>query len=147
AFALRERQHVGRTVPAAPRAIELVHHRVGHQDERQLGRVEVEGAQEPARAPREPACEGGHATTAHGDEHRHPSYRSERSYAPMISCTSGWRTTSRSVKVTNRMPSMSRNSSCASLSPDCLPAGRSICVTSPVTTAFEPYPSRVRNIF
>ena len=27
------------------------------------------------------------------------------------------------------------------------PLGRSICVMSPVTTAFEPKPSRVRNIF
>ena len=29
----------------------------------------------------------------------------------------------------------------------CRPSGRSICVTSPVTTVFEPKPSRVRNIF
>ena len=35
----------------------------------------------------------------------------------------------------------------ASTRPDTLPVGRSICVMSPVTTAFEPNPSRVRNIF
>ena len=33
------------------------------------------------------------------------------------------------------------------LNPDCLPCGRSVCVTSPVTTALEPKPMRVRNIF
>ena len=33
------------------------------------------------------------------------------------------------------------------LRPDILPAGRSVCVTSPVTTAREPKPMRVRNIF
>ncbi len=44
----------------------------------------------------------------------------------MISCTSGWRTTSRSVKVMKRMPGMPRRMAAASLSPDALPAGRSI---------------------
>ena len=32
------------------------------------------------------------------------------------------------------------------ISPDACSRGRSICVTSPVTTTFEPKPSRVRNI-
>ena len=32
------------------------------------------------------------------------------------------------------------------ISPDAWCGGRSICVTSPVTTTFEPNPSRVRNI-
>ncbi len=31
--------------------------------------------------------------------------------------------------------------------PDCVPRGRSTCVTSPVITALEPKPMRVRNIF
>ena len=33
------------------------------------------------------------------------------------------------------------------LSPDSLPRGKSVCVMSPVTTAREPKPMRVRNIF
>ena len=45
------------------------------------------------------------------------------------------------------MPSIRERSCCASRSPEVLPGGRSICVTSPVTTAFEPNPMRVRNIF
>ena len=35
---------------------------------------------------------------------------------------------------------------CTWISPDACSRGRSICVTSPVTTTFEPKPSRVRNI-
>ena len=35
----------------------------------------------------------------------------------------------------------------ASISPEVRPVGRSIWVMSPVTTALEPKPSRVRNIF
>ena len=35
----------------------------------------------------------------------------------------------------------------ASIRPDVLPGGRSIWVMSPVTTAFDPKPRRVRNIF
>ena len=36
--------------------------------------------------------------------------------------------------------------SCTWMSPDACSRGRSICVTSPVTTTFEPKPRRVRNI-
>ncbi len=35
----------------------------------------------------------------------------------------------------------------ASIRPDALPKGKSICVTSPVMIAREPKPSRVKNIF
>ena len=35
---------------------------------------------------------------------------------------------------------------CTWIRPDAWSRGRSICVTSPVTTTFEPKPSRVRNI-
>ena len=41
---------------------------------------------------------------------------------------------------------MSISTSCTCTSPDRCSRGRSICVTSPVTTTFEPNPSRVRNI-
>ncbi len=44
-------------------------------------------------------------------------------------------------------PSTPRSTLCTSMSPEPRPVGRSTWVTSPVTTALEPYPSRVRNIF
>ncbi len=69
------------------------------------------------------------------------------SYALTICCTSLWRTTSRSSKWTNAMPSTCDTTFIASTSPETRPVGRSICVTSPVTTALDPKPSRVRNIF
>ncbi len=46
----------------------------------------------------------------------------------------------------NAMPSIEPRMSCTWISPDACSRGRSICVTSPVTTTFEPKPSRVRNI-
>ena len=55
----------------------------------------------------------------------------------MIDCTSGWRTTSASVKRMKPMPSTPSRTASASIRPLGLPRGRSICVTSPVTTAFE----------
>ena len=39
-----------------------------------------------------------------------------------------------------------RGCRCTWISPDACSRGRSICVTSPVTTTFDPNPSRVRNI-
>src|SRR5438046_2101742 len=42
----------------------------------------------------------------------------------MISCTSGWRTTSRSVKAMKRMPGMPRRMAAAAFGPDAFPAGR-----------------------
>ena len=45
------------------------------------------------------------------------------------------------------IPSTSRRISRASFMPDVLPGGRSICVASPVTTALDPKPKRVKNIF
>ena len=52
-----------------------------------------------------------------------------------------------SVKCMKPIPSTSRSTSAASTSPLRFSAGRSIWVTSPVTTAFESKPRRVRNIF
>ena len=45
------------------------------------------------------------------------------------------------------MPLIPESTSWASASPDILCVGRSVCVMSPVTTAFESKPRRVRNIF
>ena len=44
------------------------------------------------------------------------------------------------------MPSTSERICCTWISPDACSRGRSICVTSPVTTTFDPNPRRVRNI-
>src|SRR5262252_5130745 len=45
------------------------------------------------------------------------------------------------------MPSIALTTFIASTRPEVRPVGRSICVMSPVITAFAPNPSRVRNIF
>ena len=50
------------------------------------------------------------------------------------------------LKRTNSIPSTPSRMSCTWISPDAWSRGRSTCVTSPVTTTFEPKPSRVRNI-
>ena len=57
--------------------------------------------------------------------------------ATMIAATSGWRTTSTSLKVQNSMPGMPVNRRRASNRPLCVRGGRSTCVASPVMTAFE----------
>src|SRR5918999_642300 len=64
-----------------------------------------------------------------------------------MSWTIRCRTTSRAPRWTNEIPSMCRRISWTTTRPDRCPAGRSIWVTSPFTTAFEPKPRRVRNIF
>src|SRR5262245_23765988 len=67
-------------------------------------------------------------------------------YASTMRCTSLCRTTSWCEKRTNEMPSTEPRMSCTWIRPDACSRGRSICVTSPVTTTLEPNPSRVRNI-
>ncbi len=62
-------------------------------------------------------------------------------------CTSGWRTTSLGLKWVKLMPGTSRSTSITCLRPERVPWGRSTWVTSPVITALEPKPIRVRNIF
>ena len=62
-------------------------------------------------------------------------------------CTSGWRTTSSALKNVKATPSTPRSTSIAWRRPERCWRGRSICVMSPVTTALEPKPRRVRNIF
>ena len=64
-----------------------------------------------------------------------------------MSPTSRCRTTSEEVSIENDTSSTSARMSRTTRSPDGWPPGRSIWVTSPVTTIFEPKPSRVRNIF
>ncbi len=59
----------------------------------------------------------------------------------------GLRTTSLSVRYTAETPSTPSRSFAAWMRPLRLPSGRSICVTSPVTTILLPSPRRVRNIF
>src|SRR5947209_4554962 len=67
-------------------------------------------------------------------------------YASTIRWTSLCRTTSWWPNSTNAMPSTAERMFCTWISPDACSRGRSIWVTSPVTTIFEPKPSRVRNI-
>ncbi len=62
-------------------------------------------------------------------------------------CTSGWRTTSAEVKRVKATPLTRLRMRSASIRPLRAPRGRSIWLTSPVTTAREPKPMRVRNIF
>ncbi|MOA56096.1 hypothetical protein D3C78_1800170 [compost metagenome] len=62
-------------------------------------------------------------------------------------CTSGWRTTSLALKWVKLIPGTSRSTSTTWARPDLVPRGRSTWVTSPVITAVEPKPMRVRNIF
>src|SRR5262249_36844162 len=67
-------------------------------------------------------------------------------YASTIRCTSLCRTTSAFQNPTNPMPSIVRRMSWTVRRPEACCGGRSIWVTSPVTTTLEPKPSRVRNI-
>src|ERR1039458_3384003 len=62
-------------------------------------------------------------------------------------CTRVWRTTSLSSNCTKLRPSTPLSTSVASIRPLRLPAGRSICVTSPLTTILELKPWRVSTIF
>ena len=61
--------------------------------------------------------------------------------------TSGWRTTSDASKCVKATPSTPASTACASTRPLVRPFGRSIWLTSPVTTQRDPKPMRVRNIF
>src|SRR5262249_16779986 len=60
-----------------------------------------------------------------------------RLYASTIRCTSLCRTTSWCPNCTNSIPSIDPRMLCTWISPDACSRGRSICVTSPVTTIFE----------
>jgi hypothetical protein len=64
-----------------------------------------------------------------------------------MSWTIRCRTTSRLDRYTNARSSIPVRISRTTFSPECCPDGRSIWVMSPVTTALELNPRRVRNIF
>ena len=59
-------------------------------------------------------------------------------------CTKGWRTTSALVKRVMPMPSTPSKTSRPCFKPEYTPRGKSTCVISPVITALEPKPMRVR---
>ena len=61
--------------------------------------------------------------------------------------TSGCRTTSALVKCVKASPFTRLSTRSASISPLVAPLGRSIWLTSPVTTHLLPKPMRVKNIF
>ena len=63
-----------------------------------------------------------------------------------MAATSEWRTTSLPVKSQNAMSGVPSRMGRTCARPE-MPRGRSVWDTSPVTTIFEPKPSRVKNIF
>ncbi len=65
----------------------------------------------------------------------------------MMSLTRRWRTTSEELSRQNATSSTSARIVSTTRRPEVVPDGRSTWVTSPVTTTFDPKPSRVRNIF
>src|SRR5260370_1515532 len=170
-FHCRKRQHVRRALPLAKRLIHPRDLRVAHQTNRNIRFAETQFlAYASQKKLKWPACHA-HGPLAVQDHPRRDSLAcslpdSERgsdlpfvppprcgcvpsysSYARMICCTRLCRTTSFSLNCATPMPSILPQTSSASTNPDFFPAGKSICVTSPVTTALELKPRRVRNIF
>src|SRR5216684_6067562 len=170
-FPCRKRQHVRRAFLLAKRLIHPRDLRVAHQTNRNVRFAETQFlAHASQKKFKWPACHA-HGPLAVQDHPRRDSLAcslpdSERgsdlpfvppprcacvpsysSYARMICCTRLCRTTSFSLNCATPMPSILPQTSSASTNPDFFPAGKSICVTSPVTTALELKPRRVRNIF
>src|SRR5579872_5254359 len=143
----RKAQHVRCVVLAAKRTVERAHPDVGDERDRHLatGRGGGDAPQPGGKSRR--AQRASAAIRQRDGQQRHHALPVYFSYALTICCTSLWRTTSRSSKYTNAIPSISCTTFIASTSPDMRPVGRSICVTSPVITALLPNPRRVRNIF
>src|SRR5438105_5678000 len=143
----REREHIGGLVDPEVIALQLAH--LVRTDERdpELAVLDPLG---PQHAPRELDGPGlvdlrpASVLDVDGDHRFRSSVCSL--YASTMRCTSLCRTTSLCPNSTNWMPSMSVSTSRTWTRPDRFSRGRSICVTSPVTTTFEPNPSRVRNI-
>src|SRR6266852_6401842 len=170
-FRCRKRKHVRRAFLFAKRLIHPRDLRVAHQTNRNVRFAETQFlAHASQKEFKWPACHA-HGPLAVQDHPRRDSLAcslpdSERgsdlpfappprcgcvpsysSYARMICCTRLCRTTSFSLNCATPMPSILPQTSSASTNPDFFPAGKSICVTSPVTTALELKPRRVRNIF
>src|SRR6185312_11258858 len=144
----RERQHVGRVGLAAVGAVQPPH--LGPADDREahlpLGHpLGLERRRQHGR--RGLPVEGDMAAVAHldGDGHSRALSLCSR-YALTIRCTSLWRTTSASEKRTKAMSGTPSSTPITFTRPERWSRGRSIWVMSPVTTTFEPNPSRVRNI-
>src|SRR5579884_1122033 len=143
------REHIGRFVFAAELAIQIAHRGVVNECDRHFADLLARRKQDFSDKRRHLAPAHPRRGPADLDVGQLCGFRSlsARSYATTIFCTSGCRTTSLSPNSKNLIPSTLRRICRASRNPDFLPSGKSICVTSPVTTAFDPNPSRVRNIF
>src|SRR5262249_14110708 len=143
----RERQHVRALVDCQVLGLQRAHLVFADEGDPQLAVVHAFGPEHASReldSRRLVDCDA--ASVVHLDrDHRLRSSPCSL-YASTMRCTSLWRTTSRWPNSTNSMPSMPRSTSRTCTSPDRCSRGRSICVTSPVTTTFEPKPRRVRNI-
>src|SRR5258706_5294361 len=140
---IRKRKHVGRVVLPAefavqPAAFGLAHVADGHRS------THARGAS-PLTQRRIRRNVSSVRRALHGELHRFDFSR--RSYASTIACTSGWRTTSSDWNCVTAMPRTPSSTLRASTSPEAWPLARATCVTSPVITALEPKPMRVRNIF
>src|SRR5690606_7959268 len=160
-----EGQHVGGAGLVHPLLVQLGHRGLVDQQDRQLRqRVHAHAVQDvPGQVGEGLLVDLDARLVQHLDAHCRPRLRGPRPaasrvnsgtftsacrlYASTMSVTSLCRTTSRLSSRLKWMSSMPSRISWTTRSPLCCPFGRSTWVTSPVTTIFEPNPSRVRNIF
>src|SRR5688572_15823360 len=147
----RKREHVRGLVDAQVLALQLAHALGRLEGDAEVAVVHPLVAQHPSAGFENGALVLGDAAAV-GDldpDHRRrcvPVSSAWRLYASTIRWTSTWRTTSWLPNSTNSIPSISPRICRTWMRPEAWSCGRSIWVTSPVTTTLEPKPSRVRNI-
>src|SRR5215471_21633241 len=147
----RERERVGRLVDAEVLALQLATLVGANERESELALLESLGGEDASRElAGRVLVDVLTRPVVHLDldqRRRSVPVSSEwRLYASTMRCTSLCRTTCLWLKRTNSTPSIAPRISCTWIRPDACSRGRSTCVTSPVTTIFEPKPRRVRNI-
>src|SRR6266852_3062923 len=136
-FRCRKRQHVRRASLFAKRLIHPRDLRVAHQTNRNVRFAETQFlAHASQKEFKWPACHA-HGPLAVQDHPRRGS----------LACSLPDSERGSDLPFATPPPSILPQTSSASTNPDFFPAGKSICVTSPVTTALELKPRRVRNIF
>src|SRR6187200_956488 len=148
----REREDVGRLVDPEVLPLEGAHlFRVDERDPQLAVRHALRREHVAGKLDRTFVVDGDAASVRDLDlEHQRcraePVSSTCRLYASTIRCTSLCRTTSAWPNSTKPIPSSESRMSRTWIRPDACSRGRSTWVTSPVTTTFEPKPSRVRNI-
>src|SRR6266540_2597136 len=148
----RKREHIRRLINSEVLSLQHTHLLRRHERQPQLTLEDALGREHLVRQ----RCRGIDVDCApaairdlDGDHQRArcvPVSSTWRLYASTIRWTSLWRTTSLCVNRTNAMLSIPSRIVCTWIRPEAWSRGRSTCVTSPVTTTFEPKPRRVRNI-